>query len=60
MLGREAAYDSLPYFFSDQYDTGMEYAGLARTGIASSSAAIPPSREFIAFWLDARIASWRA
>jgi 3-phenylpropionate/trans-cinnamate dioxygenase ferredoxin reductase component len=31
MLGREVAYQRLPYFFSDQYDTGMEYAGLART-----------------------------
>ena len=28
MLGREAADDRLPYFFSDQYDVGMEYAGL--------------------------------
>ena len=41
MLDRAVAYDRLPYFFSDQYDTGMEYAGLARTGTASSSAAIP-------------------
>ena len=29
MLGTRAAYDRLPYFFSDQYDVGMEYAGLA-------------------------------
>ncbi len=30
MLGREEPYDRLPYFFSDQYDVGMEYSGLAR------------------------------
>ena len=29
MLGKPAAYDKLPYFFSDQYDVGMEYRGLA-------------------------------
>jgi 3-phenylpropionate/trans-cinnamate dioxygenase ferredoxin reductase subunit len=27
MLGREVPYDRLPYFFSDQYDLGMEYVG---------------------------------
>ena len=26
-----AAYDRLPYFFSDQYDVGMEYSGFARS-----------------------------
>jgi 3-phenylpropionate/trans-cinnamate dioxygenase ferredoxin reductase subunit len=30
MLGRAGAYDRLPYFFSDQYDAGMEYSGFAR------------------------------
>ena len=27
MLGRRDAVRQLPYFFSDQYDVGMEYAG---------------------------------
>jgi NADPH-dependent 2,4-dienoyl-CoA reductase/sulfur reductase-like enzyme len=27
MLGDEAAYDRMPYFFTDQYDLGMEYVG---------------------------------
>ena len=27
MLGRDAVYDDLPYFFTDQYDLGMEYVG---------------------------------
>jgi hypothetical protein len=31
MLGQSAVYDRVPYFFSDQYDVGMEYAGFART-----------------------------
>ena len=28
MLGGEAVYDELPYFFTDQYDLGMEYIGM--------------------------------
>ena len=31
MLGHADIYDRLPYFFSDQYDIGMEYTGLARS-----------------------------
>ncbi len=31
MLGGDDVYDRLPYFFSDQYDVGMEYAGCARS-----------------------------
>ena len=27
MLGDTGAYDQIPYFFSDQYDVGMEYSG---------------------------------
>jgi 3-phenylpropionate/trans-cinnamate dioxygenase ferredoxin reductase subunit len=27
MLGQEVSYDRIPYFFSDQYDLGMEYRG---------------------------------
>ena len=27
MLGQDVAYDMVPYFFTDQYDLGMEYAG---------------------------------
>lgn len=29
MLGEDASYDRLPYFYSDQYDLGMEYVGYA-------------------------------
>ena len=29
MLGEPVSYDRIPYFFSDQYDVGMEYSGYA-------------------------------
>ena len=44
-------YDRLPYFFSDQYDVGMEYSGYARTWDRVVFRGDPASREFIAFWL---------
>jgi 3-phenylpropionate/trans-cinnamate dioxygenase ferredoxin reductase subunit len=51
MLGRSEAYDRVPYFFSDQYDVGMEYAGYARDWDRVVFRGDPASREFIAFWL---------
>jgi 3-phenylpropionate/trans-cinnamate dioxygenase ferredoxin reductase subunit len=51
MLGRAQVYDRLPYFFSDQYDIGMEYSGFARDWDRVVFRGDPPDREFIAFWL---------
>jgi 3-phenylpropionate/trans-cinnamate dioxygenase ferredoxin reductase subunit len=51
MLGRAAVYDRVPYFFSDQYDVGMEYAGFARTWDRIVFRGDPASRAFIVFWL---------
>jgi 3-phenylpropionate/trans-cinnamate dioxygenase ferredoxin reductase component len=51
MLGQPGAYERLPYFFSDQYDVGMEYAGLAREWDRVIFRGDPAAREFIAFWL---------
>ena len=51
MLGQPDAYDRLPYFFSDQYDVGMEYAGFARAWERVIFRGDPATREFIAFWL---------
>jgi 3-phenylpropionate/trans-cinnamate dioxygenase ferredoxin reductase subunit len=51
MLGKEASYDRLPYFFSDQYDVGMEYTGHAAEWDEVVFRGDPASREFIAFWL---------
>ena len=56
MLGGDASYDELPYFYTDQYDLGMEYLGHAAPGgydqvVVRGDLA---SREFIAFWLRDR------
>jgi 3-phenylpropionate/trans-cinnamate dioxygenase ferredoxin reductase component len=51
MLGRSDRFDRVPYFFSDQYEVGMEYAGYARTLDRVVFRGDPASREFIAFWL---------
>ena len=53
MLGQQVAYDRVPYFYSDQYDLGMECSGLPVPGsydqvvYRGDSAGL----EFIAFWL---------
>jgi 3-phenylpropionate/trans-cinnamate dioxygenase ferredoxin reductase component len=53
MLGHSAAYDRLPYFFSDQYDVGMEYTGFARSWDRVVFRGDPVTREFVAFWITA-------
>ena len=52
MLGQKIAYERLPYFFSDQYDVGMEYSGYARSWDRVVFRGDPATREFIAFWLS--------
>jgi len=52
MLGRSAAYERLPYFFSDQYEVGMEYSGFARASDRVLLRGDPAAREFIAFWIS--------
>jgi 3-phenylpropionate/trans-cinnamate dioxygenase ferredoxin reductase component len=52
MLGKPAAYAELPYFFTDQYDLGMEYVGYAPTYERVVFRGDVEGREFIAFWLD--------
>lgn len=54
MLGQEVAYDRVPYFFSDQYDLGMEYSGWAPPGSYDQVAVRGDlaAREFVAFWLS--------
>ena len=51
MLGERAPYDRIPYFFSDQYDVGMEYSGYAREWDDVVFRGDPGSREFLAFWV---------
>ena len=58
MLGKDASYDRLPYFFSDQYDVGMEYTGYATSWDEVVFRGDTDAREFIAFWLeDGRVAA---
>ena len=54
MLGREAVYDRVPYFYTDQYDLGMEYAGYVGPGGYDQVIfrGDVDKREFIAFWLS--------
>jgi 3-phenylpropionate/trans-cinnamate dioxygenase ferredoxin reductase subunit len=54
MLGQDVGYDHVPYFFSDQYDLGMETAGLPEPGTYDQVVyrGDRASREFIAFWLS--------
>jgi 3-phenylpropionate/trans-cinnamate dioxygenase ferredoxin reductase component len=51
MLGAGDAYDRIPYFFSDQYEVGMEYAGHATDWDEVVFRGDVDGREFIAFWL---------
>jgi 3-phenylpropionate/trans-cinnamate dioxygenase ferredoxin reductase subunit len=52
MLGKGEPYDRIPYFFSDQYDVGMEYAGHAPSYDKVVFRGDVDGREFIAFWLQ--------
>jgi 3-phenylpropionate/trans-cinnamate dioxygenase ferredoxin reductase subunit len=52
MLGKQASYDELPYFFTDQYDLGMEYVGHAPKYDRVVFRGDVAKREFTAFWLD--------
>jgi 3-phenylpropionate/trans-cinnamate dioxygenase ferredoxin reductase component len=51
MLGQAVPYERLPYFFSDQYDVGMEYSGFGRNWDRVVFRGDPSAREFIAFWM---------
>ncbi|MCC5476080.1 NAD(P)/FAD-dependent oxidoreductase [Streptomyces barringtoniae] len=53
MLGQDVTYDRVPYFFTDQYDLGMEYSGWAPAGSYDEVVIRGDAgkREFIAFWV---------
>jgi len=54
MLGQDVAYDRVPYFFTDQYDLGMEYSGYVEPDGYDEVVfrGDTGGREFIAFWLS--------
>jgi 3-phenylpropionate/trans-cinnamate dioxygenase ferredoxin reductase subunit len=51
MLGRGAPYDETPYFYSDQYDFGMEYRGWAPAFDEVVFRGDRAARAFVCFWL---------
>jgi 3-phenylpropionate/trans-cinnamate dioxygenase ferredoxin reductase subunit len=56
MLGKSASYNEIPYFFSDQYEVGMEYSGFATEWDEVVFRGDLESREFVAFWvMDERV-----
>jgi 3-phenylpropionate/trans-cinnamate dioxygenase ferredoxin reductase subunit len=56
MLGRATTYDRVPYFYSDQYELGMEYVGYAPDWERVVVRGDPGDGAFVAFWLrDGRV-----
>jgi 3-phenylpropionate/trans-cinnamate dioxygenase ferredoxin reductase subunit len=53
MLGQPVSYDRVPYYYSDQYELGMECAGLPTPGTYDQVLyrGDPATLEFVAFWL---------
>jgi 3-phenylpropionate/trans-cinnamate dioxygenase ferredoxin reductase subunit len=51
MLGQQRVYDRIPYFFSDQYDVGMEYSGHPTAWDEVVFRGDVAKREFLAYWV---------
>jgi 3-phenylpropionate/trans-cinnamate dioxygenase ferredoxin reductase component len=53
MAGADVSYDRVPYFFTDQYDLGMEYSGYVEPDRYDEVIfrGDVDRREFVAFWL---------
>jgi 3-phenylpropionate/trans-cinnamate dioxygenase ferredoxin reductase subunit len=51
MLGEPVSYDRIPYFFSDQYEIGMEYSGYTADWDRVVFRGDRDAGEFVAFWL---------
>jgi 3-phenylpropionate/trans-cinnamate dioxygenase ferredoxin reductase subunit len=59
MLGQEVTYDKVPFFFTDQYDLGMEFSGYFAPGdfervVFRGDPALIEGKvpEYVVFWLD--------
>ena len=52
MLGGSDPFDDAPYFFTDQYDVGMEYVGLHSPSDRVVISGKPEERVLQAHWLD--------
>jgi NADPH-dependent 2,4-dienoyl-CoA reductase/sulfur reductase-like enzyme len=53
MLGQKVPYDDIPYFYTDQFDIGMEYSGFGpmTKGAQLVYRGDSSTHEFIVFWL---------
>ncbi|HEY6743369.1 MAG TPA: FAD-dependent oxidoreductase [Lapillicoccus sp.] len=51
VLGKSGDFDKLPFFYSDQYDLGLEYSGRAGKGDDLVVRGDLDGREYVAFWL---------
>jgi 3-phenylpropionate/trans-cinnamate dioxygenase ferredoxin reductase subunit len=58
MAGAAVSYDAIPYFYTDQFDVGMEYSGYADL-VTDAEVVIRgdlAARRFVAFWVaDSRV-----
>lgn len=52
LLGQDKNYDWAPYFFTDQFDLGMEYVGHSAPEDISVVRGDTETGEFIVFWLN--------
>jgi 3-phenylpropionate/trans-cinnamate dioxygenase ferredoxin reductase subunit len=52
VLGKPGDFDKLPFFFSDQYDLGLEYSGRAGKDDDVVVRGDLDGHEYIAFWLN--------
>jgi 3-phenylpropionate/trans-cinnamate dioxygenase ferredoxin reductase subunit len=53
ILGHDVVYDWQPYFYTDQFDFGMEYVGHSSPSDAVEVRGSLADGEFVAYWLDA-------
>jgi len=54
MMGQDAVHDGIPYFYTDQFDLGMELSGYP-PHMADAEVVVRgdlDTREFVAFWVD--------
>ncbi len=54
MLGARLSHERVPYFYSDQFEVGMEYSGYAPEWDDIVYRGNAAEREFVAFWLHER------
>jgi len=54
ILGQDVSYDRVPYFFTDQYELGMEFSGFVEPGSYDEVVfrGDVGGLEFVAFWLS--------